>query len=147
MLLKNITKTMQRLSDGVVCGLVEDFVLDADKLDAPVVLVYSGNRLPGDDKDCIGVYDPEANEILLTVPEGSVYEEYRKFSSSPVIGNYTSSDPNCLLRVLLLHELAHWMVDHIMKEHTHKHNKVFKVCYAYLREKYRLSESLIIPMD
>jgi hypothetical protein len=111
MLLKNTTETLQRISDEVVCGIAEDFVLDADKLDPPVVLVYSGNRLPGDDKDCIGVYDPEANEILVTVPEGSVYE------------------------------LAHWMVDHIMKEHTHKHNKVFKVCYAYLREKYRLTKS------
>jgi hypothetical protein len=141
MLLKNTTETLQRISDEVVCGIVEDFVLDADKLDPPVVLVYSGNRLPGDDKDCIGVYDPEANEILVTVPEGSVYEEYRKFSSSPVIGNYTSKDSNRLLRVLLLHELAHWMVDHVMKKHTHKHNKIFKVCYAYLREKYRLTKS------
>jgi hypothetical protein len=133
---KKRTKQMQRFSDNVCTRMMEDFAINQDKVEFPEIIVYKGNRLPGDDSDCIGVYDPDKVQILLTIPDGKVYKEYKKFAESSVIGDFHDEDPEARLRVLFYHELAHWMVDYVLKQHTHKHSRAFRVCYAYLRRTY-----------
>jgi len=134
---KKLTKRMQRFSDNVCTRMLKNFAINQSKVEYPEVVVYKGKLLPGEDNDCIGVYDPDKVQILLTVPKGKVYKEYKKFANSPAIGNVESDDPMTRLRALFYHELAHWMVDHILKDHTHKHSRAFRVCYAYLRQVYK----------
>lgn len=136
MMNKTLTKKMQTFSDNVVKDLARDFAINSDKLEFPIVKVFKGKRLKDEDRDCVGVYDPETVEIHLVVPEGKTYKEYKKLKGSPVIGNYKSSKSRDALNVLFYHELAHWMVDYVLKDYSHKHGRAFRVCYAYLRRKY-----------
>ncbi len=138
---KKLTKHMQRFSDNVCTRMLEDFAIDEEKVEFPEVIVFKGSKLPGDDSDCIGVYDPDKVQILLTVPKDALYTEYKKFANSRVIGSFYTEDFQVRLNVLFFHELAHWMVDHILKQHTHKHKGAFRICYAYLRRTYGLYEN------
>ena len=54
---------MQRFSDSVCTRMLEDFAIDEEKVEFPEVVVFKGDKLPGDDSDCIGVYDPDKNQI------------------------------------------------------------------------------------
>lgn len=138
---KKLTKHMQGFSDNVCTRMLADFVIDPEKVEFPEVIVFKGDRLPGDDKDCIGVYDPDKVQILLTAPQDALYTECKKFANSSVIGSFYTENSQVRLNVLFFHELAHWMVDYILKQHTHKHKRAFRVCYAYLRRTYGLCEN------
>lgn len=133
---KKMTKHMQAYSDAVVLRILEDFVIDRAKVDFPVIKVVDGKSLRGEDRGCMGVYDPATNEIHLAYDKTATeYEEYDKLADSPLLGN-VKGDAKLCLNILFYHELAHWMTDFILKSYSHKHGKAFKICYGYLRRTY-----------
>lgn len=127
---------MQHYADVLIGTLQDDLSVYVDIDDYPEVKVFN-KPLTGEDEGCDGIYDPETNEIHLVYdPQKVDYDEYGDYCNSGLIGDKRCGNAKERLRLLLLHELAHWMTDFILKDYTHKHGRQFKLCYALLRSKY-----------
>lgn len=128
---------MQALSDRMVDTLVSDLCIGRE-VDYPDIFVFDGPLLTGEDQGNWAVYDPEHNSILIAHDENARnYEEYDKFARSSVIGDIVTCKPLERTIYLLMHELAHWMTDFVLRNYSHKHKANFRLCYAYLRLRYK----------
>lgn len=128
-----LSNKMQEYCEGVVSQLCQELSIKRE-LEVPEVIVYVGTHLPGEDSDSWATYDPAENCILIAHDKNATsYEEYDRFAKSQLIGTIDKCTPIQRTKYLLLHELAHWMTDYVLKNYTHKHSITFKLCYAYLR--------------
>lgn len=134
---KKLSRDLQAHSDAVIEDLLQDLAIERD-IEYPTIIVYDGTLLPGDDDDSWAIYDPAENQIAITYDKtAKSYEEYPRFAKSRVIGSIDSCNPVERTEYLLLHELAHWMTEAVLKNYSHKHNISFRLCYAYLRLKWK----------
>lgn len=130
---QKMSTIFQAHSDYALNRLAECLSMDFDISDYPTVKVFD-HYLKGEDRGCDGIYDPETNEIHLVFDmTKDYYTEYDNICNSPLIGDVSKATHLERLEYLLLHELAHWMTDFVLKNYSHKHGRSFKVCYALLR--------------
>lgn len=133
MLNPNLSQALTEFCEYLVNTARRDLAISQD-IEAPEVKVFDGATLPGEDSDSVGAYDPAENEILLANDlEAFDWQEYGDYAGSPVIGSIYHCSGYDRLHYILLHELAHWMTDHVTRNYDHRHTLNFKVCYAYLR--------------
>lgn len=133
MLNPNLSQSLTDFCEYLVNTARRDLAISQD-IEAPEVKVFDGATLPGEDSDSVGAYDPAENEILLANDlEAFDWQEYGDYAGSPVIGSIYHCSGYDRLHYILLHELAHWMTDHVTRNYDHRHTLNFKVCYAYLR--------------
>lgn len=129
----DLSQALTEFCEYLVNTARHDLAISHD-IEAPEVKVFDGATLPGEDSDSVGAYDPAENEILIANdPEAFDWQEYGDYAGSPVIGSIYHCSGYYRLHYILLHELAHWMTDHVTRNYDHRHTLNFKVCYAYLR--------------
>lgn len=129
----DLSQALTEFCEYLVNTARHDLAISHD-IEAPEVKVFDGATLPGEDSDSVGTYDPAENEILIANDSEAVgWQEYGDYAGSPVIGTVNHCSGYNRLHYILLHELAHWMTDHVTRNYDHRHTLNFKVCYAYLR--------------